>query len=178
VMDLLPTLAEAAGIAAGNVKQLDGKDRWDAVIGKGANRREEPLYFTSNSPVYNSFMHGVLDGKWKLVQTIDHQRRSTTVESMLFDIYADPGEKTDLADKYPNQVERLTELLDARLDKHPVGGVYVQVMPHPGWRAPKDYAEAVIPADKVNYEPHQGFGAVASKILQSLYDGRGKITYD
>ncbi|MEP0446605.1 MAG: hypothetical protein ABJD43_06750, partial [Marinomonas sp.] len=148
------------------------------VIGKGANQRAEPLYFTSNSPVYNSFMHGVLDGKWKLVQRIDHQRRSTDVESMLFDVYADPGEQTDLADRYPEQVERLTISLDARLAEHPVGGVYVQVMPHPGWRAPLDYADAIIAADKINDEPHAGFGSIASKVLQSRYGDKGKILYD
>ncbi|MEO9633579.1 MAG: arylsulfatase [Parasphingorhabdus sp.] len=178
VMDLLPTLTGAAGVKAGNVKELDGTDRWDAVIGKGANQRAEPLYFTSNSPVYNSFMHGVLDGKWKLVQRIDHQRRSTDVESMLFDVYADPGEQTDLADRYPEQVERLTISLDARLAEHPVGGVYVQVMPHPGWRAPLDYADAIIAADKINDEPHAGFGSIASKVLQSRYGDKGKILYD
>lgn len=178
VLDLLPTLTSAANVAADNSKELDGKNRWSAVIGKGENQRSEPLYFTSNSPEYNSFRHGVLDGKWKLVQTVDHERRSTEVETFLFDIYADPGEQNDLAKQNPNEVERLTQLLDTRLAEHPVGGVLVQVMPHPGWRAPKDYADAVIPAEKVHEEPHEGFGAIASKVLQSTYGDKGKIIYD
>ena len=178
VLDLLPTLTSAANVAAGNSKELDGKNRWSAVIGKGENQRSEPLYFTSNSPEYNSFRHGVLDGKWKLVQTVDHERRSTEVETFLFDIYADPGEQNDLAKQNPSEVKRLIQLLDTRLAEHPVGGVLVQVMPHPGWRAPKDYADAVIPADKVHEEPHKGFGAVASKVLQSRYGDKGKVIYD
>ena len=62
-------------------------------------------------------------------------------------------------DKHPDQVQKLTELLDARLAEHPVRGVFVQLMPHPGWRAPKDFADAIIPAEKINAEPHEGFGA-------------------
>jgi len=123
-------------------------------------------------------MHGVLDGKWKLIQTIDHARRTTEVETMLFDVYADPGEQVDLAAKYPEEVTRLVTLLDARLALHPVGGIYVQLSPHPGWRAPLDYADAVLPADKSHEAAYEGFGASASKGLQSRYGNKGRINYD
>ena len=119
-----------------------------------------------------------MDGKWKLVQTVDHSRRSTSVETLLFDVAADPNEKTDLAKKHEDQVKRLTGILDDRLAQHPVGGTYVQISPHPGWRAPKDYADVVLPADKVNQEPHEGFGALASKVLQQRYGDKGKIIYE
>ena len=178
VMDLFPTLATAAGIKAGNTKEIDGVDRWQAVLGNGDHWRGKPLIFTSNIPLYNHFQYGVLDGKWKLVQTVDHSRRSTSVETLLFDVAADPNEKTDLAKKHEDQVKRLTGILDDRLAQHPVGGTYVQISPHPGWRAPKDYADVVLPADKVNQEPHEGFGALASKVLQQRYGDKGKIIYE
>lgn len=178
VMDLLPTLSNATGVVAENEKELDGKNRWKAITGRGSRERGDPLYFTSNSPVYNSFMHAVLDGKWKLVQTIDHQRRSTRSETFLFNVDIDPNEQNDLAQKYPDRVAQLTRLLDARLAQHPIGGVYVQVMPHPGWRAPKDYADAVIASDKVNAEPYTGYGERSSKALQQRYGDRGKVIYD
>ena len=178
VLDLLPTLASATGVSLENNKALDGVNRWDAVKGQGENWRGQPLYFTTNSPIYNRFMHGVLDDRWKLVQTIDHQRRDTSVETMLFDVKVDPSETTNIADKHPGQVKRLTKLLDARLAQHPVGGVVVQLMPHPGWRAPKDYADAVIPADKIQDEAYVGFGERSSQVLQERYGGKGKILYD
>lgn len=178
VLDLFPTLTNAAGVEMAGTKQLDGFNRWDAIIGKGDNWRGQPLYFTTNSPVYNRFMHGVLDDRWKLVQTIDHLRRHTTVDTMLFDVRADPSETTDVSEKHPDQVKRLTKLLDARLAQHPVGGVVVQLMPHPGWRAPKDYADAVIPADKIQDEAYLGYGERSSKVLQKRYGDKGKILYD
>ena len=177
VLDLAPTLASAAGVTFANVKPLDGLDRWDAVKGGGDNWRGQPLYFTSNSPIYNRFMHGVLDDRWKLVQILDHARRSTTTQTMLFDVKADPSETKDLSGEYPQEVKRLTKLLDARLAQHPIGGVYVQLMPHPGWRAPKDYAEAIIPADKINGEVYQGYGERSAKALQKRYGERGRVTY-
>jgi len=178
VLDLLPTLTSAAGIAMGNKKPIDGVNRWDAILGRGENWRGQPLYFTTNSPIYNRFMHGVLDDRWKLVQVIDHGRRDTAVETMLFDVRSDPFESSDVAASHPKQVARLTKLLDARLALHPVGGVYVQLMPHPGWRAPHDYAEAVVSADKNREAQHEGFGKRSSQVLQRQYGEKGRIIYE
>jgi len=178
VLDLLPTLASAANVPLLSEKPLDGINRWDAVTGLGAAERGAPLYFTSNSPIYNRFMHGVLDGKWKLIQTIDHSRRNTKIESMLFDIVADPSEEHDLARQHPEQVKRLSNMLDKRLAQHPVGGVYVQLMPHPGWRAPLDYAEAVTPAEQINEDAYLGYGEGPSERLQQLYGDKGRILYE
>lgn len=178
VMDLFPTLASATGVESGIEKEIDGIDRWQAVLGKGDIARGAPLVFTSNIPVYNYFQYGVLDGRWKLVQTVDHQRRQSIVETLLFDVYADPNEEKDIAKAHPDQVERLQDILDERLAEHPVGGTYVQISPHPGWRAPKDYADVIIPADKVHEKPHEGFGALASTVLQRRYGEKGKILYE
>lgn len=178
VLDLFPTLAAAAGIEPGDTKPFDGLDRWQAVLGRGDPWRGQPLVFTSNSPIYNRFMHGVRDGKWKLVEVIDHQRRETVVETQLFDLEADPGESNDLAAQHPNQVARLRSILDQQLALHPVGGVYVQLAPHPGWRAPKDYAQAIIPAEQAQDAPYSGYSERASESLQRMYGERGRVTYD
>ena len=177
VMDIFPTLAAATGVPTGTVKEIDGIDRWNAVLGKGDRWRGSPLVWTSNIPVYNLFSYGVLNGKWKLVQTVDHQRRSTSVETMLFDVDSDPNEKTDISAAHPDQVKQLTKILDARLAEHPVGGLYVQIAPNPGWRAPKDYADVVIPAEQENVEPYEGFGSLASRVLQQRYGEKGRINY-
>jgi len=178
VLDMLPTLTKAAGIKAGNVKEIDGFDRWGAITGSGTKARPEPLFFTSNLSLYNYFQYGVLDGPWKLYQKVDHQRRKTEVETMLFNVWEDPNEQVDLADKHPDQVKRLQGLLDERLAMHPAGGTYVQIQPHPGWRAPLDYAKSVVPAEEVNAKGYGGFGPLKSEVLQQRYGDRGKIIYE
>ena len=178
VLDLLPTLTTAAGVPGGWTKDIDGIDRWNAVLGIGPKDRGEPLIFTSNVSEYNKFRYGVLDGPWKLVQIVDHQRRETFVATMLFNVWEDPNEETDLTGTHPEQVERLQDILDQRLARHPAGGVYVQIQPHPGWRAPLDYADVVIPADKVHPEMWNGFGPLATQVLQQSYGEKGRIKYE
>jgi len=178
VMDLLPTLASATGVKSQHVKDIDGIDRWDAVLGSGSKARGKPQIFTSNVPEYNFFKYGVLDGPWKLVQHVDHQRRSTTVETELFNVWEDPNEATDLSKTHPDQLRRLQDILDKRLALHPIGGTYVRIQPHPGWRAPLDYADVVIPADKVNADMWSGFGPLATTVLQKNHGDKGRIQYD
>ena len=178
VMDLFPTLTEAAGIEAGNVKAIDGVSRWDAVTGTGEKDRGAPLVFTSGIPIHNKFQYGVLDGPWKLVQDVNHLRRTTETKSQVFNVWDDPNEENDLSETHPEQLKRLQAILDERLAKHPVGGTYVQISPHPGWRAPKDYADVVIPAEKVIAEGHEGFGKLPSKVLQQTYGDKGRIIYE
>jgi len=54
----------------------------------------------------------------------------------------------------------------------------VKIQPHPGWRAPLDYADVVIPADKVNPELWTGFGPLATRVLQNNYGEKGRIKYE
>jgi len=178
VMDMLPTLTTAVGIEAGNVKEIDGIDRWDAVIGTGNKDRGQPLIFTSNLSEYNLFKYGVLDGPWKLIQQVDHERRTTTVETELYNVWEDPNESTDISAKFPQEVTRLEKILDDRLARHPVGGTYVKIQPHPGWRAPLDYADVVIPASKVHPNSWEGFGRLATTVLQQQYGDKGRIIYE
>ena len=177
-MDMLPTLTTAANITAGNTKEIDGYNRWDAITGTGKTARDGALFFTSNLSTYNYFQYGVLDGPWKLYQSVDHQRRSTEVETMLFNVWEDPNESIDLAADNPEKVAELQAMLDERLAQHPVGGTTVRISPHPGWRAPLDYAAAVIPAETLQPEAHEGFGPLKSKVLQQMYGERGRILYD
>lgn len=178
VMDVFPTLARAVGVEPLYEKKVDGIDRWDAVLGNGPKDRGEPLIFTSNVPEYNRFQYGVLDGPWKLYQLVDHERRETSVTTELYNVWEDPNETTDLKDAHPDQVARLQDILDKRLAMHPVGGTTVKIQPHPGWRAPKDYADVVIPAEKVNEEMWDGFGPLATQVLQKNYGEKGRIKYE
>ena len=178
VMDMLPTLTDAAGIKTNNIKEIDGVSRWDAVTGTGNKDRGKPMIFTSNIPIYNKFQYGIIDGPWKLIQDVDHQRRSTEVETQLFNVWEDPNEENDLSEAQPDQVKRLQKIMDERLALHPVGGTYVRIQPHPGWRAPNDYADVVIPADKVQEDMWTGFGTLATKSLQKDHGDKGRLVYE
>lgn len=178
VLDVYPSLMNATGITPGYTKKVDGLDRWDAVTGTGEKDRGEPLIFSSNVPIYNEFKYGVLDGPWKLVQYVDHKRRTTDVKTELFNVWSDPNESIDISAENPDQVARLTKILDKRLAQHPIGGVTVKIQPHPGWRAPNDYANVVIPADQVLPDMWEGFGPLATTVLQQTHGEKGRIKYD
>ena len=178
VLDMLPTLTHAAGVGNGTKKKIDGVNRWSTITGENVSKREGALYFASNIPVYNKFQLGVIYGKWKLVQNIDHKMTSTEFNNQLFDLEADPYEKNDLTEDHPGVVKKLNKKINEWRSLHPIGGSYVKINPHPGWRAPKDYADVIIPAEKIEEAPHEGFGQLESIVLQRRYGDKGRIKYE
>jgi arylsulfatase A-like enzyme len=53
-----------------------------------------------------------IDGKYKLIVGQDKKTDEQAKRVQLFDIYADPAEKTNLADKLPDVVQRMQASLD------------------------------------------------------------------
>ena len=179
VMDLFPTFAEAAGVDMGTEKPIDGQSRWPALSGQTEAPRQGDLYFASNSPIFNRYRVSLIEEKWKLVQVIDHGQTETTLENYLFDIEADPGEATNMAEANPGEVERMAEKIRHWRAKHPINGVRVALAPHPGWRAPLDYAESVIPADSLQEDGYDTYvSGIRAKILQRRHGDKGSITYE
>ncbi|SHO67301.1 Arylsulfatase A [Pseudoxanthobacter soli DSM 19599] len=95
VVDMLPTLAKLAGASLDRSKPLDGRDMWQALAA-GAAGRSEVVY--NVEPTQGA----VRDGKWKLVW---HVVLPPRVE--LFDLDADPSEKTDISAQHPAKVAEL-----------------------------------------------------------------------
>ena len=75
-------------------------------------------------------------------------------------------------------VKKLNKKINEWRSLHPIGGSYVKINPHPGWRAPKDYADVIIPAEKIEEAPHEGFGQLESIVLQRRYGDKGRIKYE
>jgi arylsulfatase A-like enzyme len=97
VMDVLPTLAAAAGIETGMKEPLDGVNLWPAL---SSGKVEE------HPPFLMGFRDTALfSGKWKMVSP------GAGAAPLLFDIVADPSESNDLAAKNPEVVECLTREL-------------------------------------------------------------------
>lgn len=96
VVDMLPTLAAAAGTAVEGGKPLDGVNSWPAISGRTVSPRKDVVLnveLTTGS---------VREGKWKLVWL-------TTLPGaiQLFDLAEDPGETRDLAAAHPETVKAL-----------------------------------------------------------------------
>ena len=89
-----------------------------------------------------------------------------------------PYEKNDLTEDHPGVVKKLNKKINEWRSLHPIGGSYVKINPHPGWRAPKDYADVIIPAEKIEEAPHEGFGQLESIVLQRRYGDKGRIKYE
>lgn len=178
VMDVFPTLAAAAGIDMKNRKKLDGINVLAALTDQKPVKRPKPLFFASNSPEYNSFRLAMIEGDDKLVQIIDHNNRSTEIETYLFDLSEDPREKTNLADKNPLRARKMSEAVNDWRSQHPVSGLYVSISPNPAWRAPADYADDVRSDGATVLKPWGGFGRVATQVLQLRHGEKGRIKYE
>lgn len=151
VLDMLPTLTAAAGIPVDPPKPLDGRNQWPVLNGSGEGQ-QYPLYFVSEIPIPGLIHSAVIDWPWKLVQIIREGQTETRTRTMLFRLDRDPNEETDLAASEPQQAERLAELLRQRRASHPLAGTRGTLVPHPGWRPPLDWAEAVLPAAQLQDE--------------------------
>ena len=179
VLDLFPTFAGVAGVPMGNIKPLDGQDRWDAITTTETVERSGDLYFASNSPMFNRYHVSVMETRWKLVQEIDHQLITTEVKDYLFDLPADPGEKNNLAGQHPEIVAQLAEKIRWWRAQHPINGVRVALAPHPGWRAPLDYADVVIPVEALNTDYLDSYTTgLRGKILQKQHGDKGRLSYE
>lgn len=157
VMDIYPTLLEAAAITVDAAKlplnkTIDGQTMWQAIVANQKVVRNAPLFFVSEIPVPGMLSLAVIDGDWKLVQSIRESQTSMAVQSMLFNLAEDPYEKQDLASRQPAKLAALAELLRQRRSEHPLAGTRGTLVAHPGWVAPNDWSKAVVPAQLLQAE--------------------------
>jgi len=179
VLDVFPTFAQAAGITMKHEKDLDGQARWSALKNSGEDPRNGDLYFASNSPIFGKYHVSVMEERWKLVQIIDHKSAETEVENFLFDMNVDAEEKNNLAETNPAIVKRLAGKIQKWRALHPINGVRVALAPHPGWRAPNDYAVSVIPADELQEDYQNSYiSGLRGKILQKRHGDKGRLAYE
>jgi arylsulfatase B len=144
-MDVMPTLASAAGVALQPPIPLDGRERWGALRENTPAPREEPLFFVSEIPLPGTLHLTAIDPPWKLVQILREEPTRIDVQQLLFRIDEDPNEERDLAQQEPRVVARLAEAIAAWRSQHPMAGTRVTLVPPPGWVPPLDWAAAVVP---------------------------------
>lgn len=179
-MDVFPTLADAAGIKAENKRAFDGRSMWPAISEGKAVARKELVYFASETPIYGHFNLTAFNDEWKLVQEIEQDQLSTTVTNHLFKIQEDPNEYNNLAQAYPDIVQDMTNSIRDWRALYPISGTRGQLMPPPGWRAPKDWAAYPVPLEELQEAPATGMPPTKQieRLLDMQHGERGRLSYD
>lgn len=100
--DYVATACELAGVAPPN--NTDGISYLPALLGKKQTRKHEYLFWKSADRKPGTQV-AVRYGKWKGIR----QDYSAPIE--LYDLSTDTGEKTNLADKYPDVVKKMERMM-------------------------------------------------------------------
>ena len=101
MVDIMPTALALAGAKENPAdKPLDGKDIW-ATVAEGEPSPHDDILVN-----VEAFRGAIIKGKWKLVKIA-----LLPGKTELFDLTADPGEKTDLAAENPEVVRDLESRL-------------------------------------------------------------------
>jgi arylsulfatase A-like enzyme len=179
-MDVFPTLAEAAAISPRNKRQFDGRSMWQAITEGAVIPRQDLVYFASETPIYGLFSLTAFNDEWKLVQEIEQDQLATTVTNYLFRIKDDPYEYNNLAQAHPEVVLELAQSIHDWRALYPISGTRSQLVPPPGWRAPKDWATYPIPIDELQTAPAPGMppNKQIERLLDMQHGERGRLVYD
>jgi arylsulfatase A-like enzyme len=100
-IDILPTVAAAAGATLPADREIDGVDLLPFVEGQRAGEPHDALFWRSG------YYKAVRSKDWKL------QVSDRPAKAWLYDLAADPTEKVNLAEQNPAKVAELRALLDA-----------------------------------------------------------------
>ncbi|MDB2440537.1 arylsulfatase [Luminiphilus sp.] len=179
VMDVFPTLADAAGVDPLNTFEFDGSSLWPSISEGTTHTREDMIMFASEIPIYGSFKLTAFDNTWKLVQEMEQEQLSTTVTNYLFKIADDPNEYNNLAAEYPDIVVSMSKAISEWRALHPVSGTRSVLIPPPGWRAPKDWASYPRPLEDLQSDTTLGLvpSELYLRILDMQHGQRGRLMY-
>jgi arylsulfatase A-like enzyme len=104
IMDFMPTILDVAGAKLPKGYEIHGRSILSILTGKPYERTEPFHWETENN-------YGVLEGDWKLV----HQ--FWVDKPYLYNLKNDLGERTNLAEKYPEKVIEMEALHKAWVEK-------------------------------------------------------------
>jgi arylsulfatase A-like enzyme len=179
VMDVFPSLAAAAGVPIEGSRKLDGRNMWPAIADKKKTKREDLLFFASETPIRGAFSLTAFDDEWKLVQQVRQGLLSAEVTNYLFNISADPYEYNNLATTHPDVVAEMAEAIHYWRTLHPVSGIRSTLTPPPGWRAPRDWVSYPIALAQLQDEPAPGMAPPAVlPVLDWMHGESGRLIYD
>ena len=179
VMDVFPTLMDAAGIEPGPHYPWDGRSLWPAIKDGKQQPRHDDVFFVSETPIYGQIMTTVFNEEWKLVQEIQQDQLTISVTPHLFNIKDDPNEYINLAAEHPDVVVAMSQRALEWRALYPISGTRSQLVAPPGWRAPLDWAGYPVPLSELQSEPARGMAPTKAieRILDAQHGERGRLTY-
>ena len=178
-MDVLPTLAAAADVPVESRFELNGRNLWPALEAGKRQPRNDYLLFASETPIRGHFNLTAFNDDWKLVQEIDQGWLSADVTQHLFRIGEDPNERVNLASAHPDVVTKMADAILEWRSLYPVSGTRHELVPPPGWRAPKDWSTYPVPLDELQGDTSPGMApAYAIPILDFQHGDAGRLIYD
>jgi arylsulfatase A-like enzyme len=100
MVDVMPTLLALAGAQGSTDHPMDGKDMWGTLADGKPSPNDDVLIDVE------AFRGAIRKGQWKLVKVA-----LLPGKTELFDLAADPGETTDVAERHPDVVRDLESRL-------------------------------------------------------------------
>lgn len=178
-MDVFPTLAAAAGIEPGNSFKLDGRNMLPAITEGKMIPRHDYLFFASETPIRGSFNLTAFNDEWKLIQEVRQGLMTAEVTNYLFNLNEDPYEYVNLSENNPRQVAKMASAIQQWRSMYPVAGTRMDLVPPPGWRAPRDWASYPRSDDELQDELAPGMPPpYALKTLDWQHGEAGRLIYD
>lgn len=178
-MDVFPTLAAAADVEPGNSFKLDGRNMLAAITEGKTIPRSEYLFFASETPIRGSFNLTALNDEWKLIQEVRQGLMTAEVTNYLFNLNEDPYEYVNLAENNPRQVAKMATAIQQWRSMYPVAGTRMDLVPPPGWRAPKDWATYPRPDEELQDELAPGMPPpYALRTLDWQHGEAGRLIYN
>jgi len=115
-IDILPTLAGIGGFdyRSRDGSPVNGIDLSDHWLGRSDQSPRRDFYYYG--PTCTPKPQGVREGRWKLLLTARKRRGDKAKRQpfpWLFDLDSDESETTNVADKHPKVVKRLTAKIEA-----------------------------------------------------------------
>ena len=102
-MDLLPTFAKLAGARAPTDRKIDGKDVSQVLFNRDVKTPHDRFFYHQANN-----LRAVRSGKWKLYKGPIGRGKKAKMQTLLFDLDSDIGEKKNVANANPMVVKRLT----------------------------------------------------------------------
>lgn len=178
-MDLYPTLAAFAGLSTEGGFRLDGRDLSEAVAGEAEVRRQDLVFFAAETPIRGRFSLTAFNDDWKLVQEVEQGLLAAQMTNHLFRIREDPYERLNLAEQHPDRVADMAEAIRRWRLLHPVNGTRSNLVPPPGWRAPKDWASYPIPTESLQATEAPGMPPPSARLpLDMMHGEGGRLIYN
>ena len=123
-IDLLPTFASMTGAKVPDDRAIDGVNQLNFILGNSKSARKTYLYNPGSASVQSTILQGnaIREGDWKLIaplKVMNFLENGGSGNWELYNLKEDIGEKKNLADQYPEKVERLKRLLKSSEEKFP-----------------------------------------------------------